>query len=113
MKINKLIFPLMIALAAMLATTGCKRGFNGKPTPLPGANQTGINDQNNQNTLPPGPPIDTTGTPVTSATPGSLATSSEWDPANTTQDRAALAAYTVHFAYDSAAVLSKEESKLV
>src|SRR5882724_5028691 len=101
MKINKLIFPLMIALAAMLATTGCKRGFNGKPTPLPGANQTGINDQNNQNTLPPGNPIAPETGPM-NTTPGNLATSTTWDPADTIQDRATLAAYTVHFAYDSA-----------
>jgi len=112
MKMNKLIFPLMIALATMLATTGCKKGIN-KVTPLPGANQTGITDPNNQNTLPPGNQMDLGPGPGMSSGPGTLATSGSWDPANTVQDRAALAAYTVHFAYDSAAVLSKEESKLV
>jgi peptidoglycan-associated lipoprotein len=36
-----------------------------------------------------------------------------WNPGDMRQDRDTLAAQTVHFAFDSAAVLSKEESKLI
>ncbi len=38
MKMNKMIFPLVIALTAVLATTGCKKGIT-KVTPLPNMNQ--------------------------------------------------------------------------
>ncbi len=35
MKLNKLIFPMVLALTAVLASTGCKKGIT-KVTPLPG-----------------------------------------------------------------------------
>ena len=116
MKLNKIILPLMIALVAISATTGCKKGPN-KVTPLPGAR--------NQSVTGNEPPLDTkpfdptagipgfgTG-PGVSSTPGNLATTEEVDLSKYDQDRAALADQTVHFAFDSAAVLSKEESKLI
>jgi peptidoglycan-associated lipoprotein len=115
MKLNKIILPLMIALVAMLATTGCKKGFNGKVTSLPGANRTGPGADNGPGDTKPfvdpnaGNPF---GNGVNSG-PGTLATSDQWDPNACDQDRGALADQTVHFAFDSAAVLSKEESKLI
>ena len=112
MKLNKIVLPLMIALAAMLATTGCKHGTT-RVTPLPGERGGSVGGDNLPPTLPPGNAIDNGPGLGSSSMPGSLATSSTWDPANCDQDRAALAEYTVHFAFDSAAVLSKEESKLV
>jgi len=115
MKLNKIIFPLMIALVAMLATTGCKKGFNGV-TPMPGARNTATTtDPNSLNTKPfdpnAGNPGFGTGPGV--GGPGQIATSDQWDPNACDQDRGALADQTVHFAFDSAAVLSKEESKLI
>jgi peptidoglycan-associated lipoprotein len=112
MKMNKLIFPLMLALAAVLATTGCKKGFN-KVTPLPGSGDTGVPTPQSTDTLPPGSQIDNGPGPGANSTPGSLATSSSWDPSQCDQDRAALAAYTVLFAFDSAVVKDSEQSKLV
>jgi len=114
MKLNKLILPLMIALVAMLATTGCKKGFT-KVTPLPGQTSAPTGDQA-PTTLPPGdvlPGGPGVGTGAGPSGPGQLATTSDWDPNNCTQDRAALADQTVYFAFDSAAVLSKEQNKLI
>jgi peptidoglycan-associated lipoprotein len=44
--------------------------------------------------------------------PGELATSENWNPTDYVADRAALAAYTVHFAFDSAVVKSGEEDNV-
>ena len=114
MKLNKMILPLMIALVAVMATTGCHKGLNPGLTKLPGARQTGGSDTQNLDTKPfdpnAGNPNFGTG-PV--GGPGQLATTDDWDPTKCDQDRAALADQTVHFAFDSAAVLSKEESKLI
>jgi peptidoglycan-associated lipoprotein len=111
MKLNKIILPLMIALVAMVATTGCRKGFNGV-TPMPGHPNTGITG----NEQPPDtkPFTGDTTTPTTFPTgPIAYDPTKHWDPSTMDQDRATLAAQTVHFAFDSAAVLSKEESKLI
>jgi len=111
MKMNKLIFPLVIALTAVLATTGCKKGVT-KVTPLPGQNQGApTGDTGPGPSLPSEPPIGGGGD-VSSQSNG-IAETATWDPANMTQDRATLAAQTVHFAFDSAAVVEAEESKLI
>jgi peptidoglycan-associated lipoprotein len=117
MKLNKLIFPMVLALAAVLASTGCKKGIT-KVTPLPGQPPAIVSDQGGAGTIAPGPGgqigggdnIGSTGVPT--AAPGPIATSSDWDPANTVQDRAALAAYTVHFKFDSAVVQDSEQSNV-
>jgi peptidoglycan-associated lipoprotein len=114
MKLNKIILPLMIALVAMLATTGCKKGFT-KVTPLPGPSQTG--PTTDQTPLDTKPFVDQNANANANQNANGqntqLATSESWDPNNCTQDRAALADQTVYFAFDSAAVLSKEQSKLI
>ena len=118
MKLNKIIFPLMIALAATVATSGCKKGPV-KTTMIPGRNGNPVgNGDQLPPTLPPGLAIDNAGggnigTGDGGFKTGNLATTGEWDPNSMDQDRAALADQTVHFAFDSAAVLSKEENKLV
>ena len=113
MKLNKLIFPLAIALtAAVLASTGCKKGIT-KMTPLPGDRPLVGNPTDQPPTIPPGPtyPGDTTGiNPVPQ--PGPIPTSDQWDPTNMNQDRAILAAYTVHFKFDSAVVQDSEQSNI-
>src|SRR5271155_4032040 len=111
MKMNKLIFPLMLSLAAVLAGSGCKKGIT-RITPLPGPPQPIVGEP--QPTVPPyggqlPPPENPGGIGVGG---GPIATSSEWDPANCAQDHAALAANTVHFKFDSAVVQDSEQSNI-
>jgi peptidoglycan-associated lipoprotein len=112
MKLNKLTFPLLLALTATLAVTGCKKGPT-RMTNLPGQNGAPVDPFANQNTLPPGstlPGGEGIGTgPVQT---GGGPTSTDWDPANMNQDRNALAANTVHFKFDSAAVLDNEQGNI-
>lgn len=115
MKLNQIVLPLMIALTAMLATTGCKKGFT-KVTPLPGPQSAPVGSDQLPSTVPSGGVMPGGDQPVAGDTgfkPGNLATSSDWDPSQCDQDRAALADQTVHFAFDSAAVLTKEQAKLI
>ena len=123
MKLNKIVLPLALALAAMLSTTGCKHGFNGKVTTLPGHRAPAVVDNGgNQNTLPPGsslPPGDNAnGNPNANpfganANPnGTFPTSTDWSPENMNQDRDKLAAFTVHFKFDSAVVQDSEQANV-
>ena len=103
----KLIYPLAFALAITLATTGCHNHKVGKTTPLPGQPQPVVGEDKNPSTLPPpgntmNPDNNVSGIPVANA--------DTFD--NMTEDRAALAAYTIHFAYDSAAIKSSEHVSL-
>ena len=109
MKMNQLIFPLVLALAATLATTGCKKGPS-KVTPLPGSRAM-VGGDSGAPTLPPGLPVnpDANGT-GTGAGGGPLANRDEFE--GMLKDPAALAAYTVRFAFDSAVVKKGEQSKI-
>ena len=121
MKLNKIVLPLALVLVAALATTGCKHGFNGKVTTLPGHRETAVAENGPGNTLPPGPAIDTTPAPIANPTPlanpfgnkepGTTPTA-DFDINNYNQDRAALAAYTVHFKFDSSVVQDNEQSNI-
>ena len=112
MKMNKLVFPLVIALAATLASTGCKKGTP-KTTIIPGHAMTGVPDAGPNNTLRNGQPIDNGNGPgFNDKPPGQIATADGWRVEDMNQDRAALAAYTVHFAFDSATVKKGEESNV-
>jgi peptidoglycan-associated lipoprotein len=126
MKLNKIVLPLTVALMAMLATTGCKHGFNGKVTNLPG-HRPGIAEDTTPNTLPPGPAVETTpmplgnpngnlnGTPILNTglnTPTGGGELPPWNPEDFNQDREKLAAYTVHFKYDSAVVQDNEQGNV-
>src|ERR1019366_2689317 len=115
MKMNKIIFPLVIALAATLASTGCKKGTP-KVTVIPGHNPPIVGSGDNPGTLPPRglmpggeSPIPGTGI---GTQPGGGELPSSWDPANMKQDRDKLAAYTVHFKFDSAVVQDKEQANI-
>ncbi|HXA45193.1 MAG TPA: OmpA family protein [Candidatus Angelobacter sp.] len=112
MKLNKLIFPMVLALTAVLASTGCKKGIT-KVTPLPGPPSI-VSEGGGPGTIPNGNPINNNENPLGSANPngGPIPTTIDWDPANTVQDRAALAAYTVHFKFDSAVVQDNEQSNI-
>src|ERR1700759_4218129 len=113
MKMNKLIFPLMIALVATMAATGCKKGPT-KVTSLPGQPPAQVgNGDNGLNTVPSAPPVDTSNQGGVNANNNGIAMpGAPWDWHNMIQDRATLAAQTVHFAFDSAAIKSDEESKV-
>src|SRR5277367_1931450 len=107
MKTMKLIYPLACALAFTLATTGCHNHKPTNVTPLPG--QTGmVGGDTGTGTLPPGNtmPADT------GVGAGSLPTASAESFDNMIEDRAALAAYTIHFAFDSAVIKSSEDASL-
>lgn len=115
MKLNKMILPVMIALVALTATTGCRKG-NPKITNIPGTRGGDVGGEKTPTSLPPGgliPGGENTGGGDVGFKVGQLATTGDWDPANCDQDRTTLADQIVHFAFDSAAILSKEENKLV
>jgi peptidoglycan-associated lipoprotein len=117
MKLNKIVLPLALALMAALATTGCKHGFNGKVTTLPGHRPEAIADTGGPGgTVPPGPSIDTTtpapvANPFPTGNPGTTPTA-PFDIDQYTKDPSALAAYTVHFKFDSAVVQDSEQANL-
>ena len=108
MKTMKLIYPLAFALAISLVTTGCHNHKVMNPTPLPGQKQPVVGE-NNPNTLPPGDKMNTDNS-VNGNNGIPVANADTFD--NMIEDRAALAAYTIHFAYDSAAIKSSEQASL-
>jgi peptidoglycan-associated lipoprotein len=109
MKTNQIIFPLTLALAALLATTGCKHAPV-KVTPIPGSQAGPVSDNTGSGTLPPGQPINNDTGPGTGT--GPIATTGDWDPSNMVRDPAALAANTIHFAFDSAAIKDSESANI-
>ena len=130
MKKLNLIYPMTLAMAFALASTGCHHGPV-KTTQLPESGQVGdqvgttITPQPTlqPQPLPPGlPPTgDGGGTgannppPPVPFQPGPINTDmSTWDPhdPNLTEDRAALSANTVHFAFDQAVVKTSEQSNV-
>jgi peptidoglycan-associated lipoprotein len=107
MKNSKVIHLLALILVVTLAGTGCR---NHKPvgvTQLPGQTSSGPRDQDNQTTLPQNIP------PFGVDSNGHIEQANNLDKfANTTEDAAALAANTVHFAFDSAAVRKSEQANV-
>jgi peptidoglycan-associated lipoprotein len=110
MKTMKLIYPLAFALAFTLSTTGCHNHQVGKNTPLPGQVPPTVPTDTGTGTLPPGNQIPSDTGVGTQAGGGPLP--ENWTPEMMNQDRAALAAYTIHFAFDSSAIKSSEKSNL-
>ena len=105
MKTMKLIYPLAFALVVTVAATGCKTHEPVGVTPIPNGPGSRIADLQNQNTLPPGntiPPEDQPGGGPTANIP----------PGDYLQDRDALAAYTIHFSFDSSAIRGSEQANL-
>jgi peptidoglycan-associated lipoprotein len=106
MKITQLIYPLTIALAATLAT-GCKHTPT-RVTPLPGEVAPAPVDNGTGNTLGSNPGVVSSSNNQTGG--GTAANLNDFD--NMTQDRAALAADTVHFAFDSAVIRDSESANI-
>jgi peptidoglycan-associated lipoprotein len=115
MKTCKLILPLVLAMAALVATTGCKHGVT-KTTNIPGMRQPPIappeTDPNTAHPITFGGDTGTTSTPLPPGQIGGGATSEAWDPSKCDQDPAALAANTVHFKFDSYVVLDNEQANV-
>jgi len=100
MKMMKLVYPMTLALAVTLAATGCR---NHKPvgvTPIPNGQTSNPND------IGPGNTIGNNGGPGG----GPQASIQDFD--SMTPDRQALAAYTIHFAFDSSAIRHSEDANL-
>jgi peptidoglycan-associated lipoprotein len=115
MKLNKLIFPLVIALVATLASTGCKKGTP-KVTVIPGHNQPIVGEGGGPGTIPQGGQLPGGETPIANTgnntPPGGGPLPDNWTVDMMNQDRAALAAYTVHFKFDSAVVQDREQANI-
>ena len=100
-----LIYSLAFVLAVSMAATGCKH----KPvnvTPMQGMTPPTATEPN-PNTLPSGLPIINNGDNASGIPMGGPELYQ-----NMIQDRAALAAYTVHFAYDSSVIRKSEQASL-
>jgi peptidoglycan-associated lipoprotein len=108
MKTMKLIYPLAFALVLTLATTGCHNHKAVGVTALPGSKSAMVGDNGGGNTLPPGGAMN----PDNGASGSGLQTQNLESFDNMNEDRAALAAYTIHFAFDSAAIKSGEKANL-
>ena len=110
MKMNQIVLPLVLALAATLATTGCK-SKPPKVTPIPQSPTGNVPDTGGAGTLPSGLPYNPNGDDVKSTTGGGPLPA-DWTPDMLDRDPAALAAYTVHFSFDSAVVKKSEQANI-
>lgn len=96
----KLFCSTALALA-LLASTGCKHKPVGV-TPIPGENVAGVGG--------PGPaPTYNGGNPNMG---GGIAQNQNWDVSQYNQNRDALAAYSIRFAYDSAVIRDSDQASL-
>ena len=104
----KLFYSTALALAVVMASTGCRHKPVGV-TPIPGEPGTTVGGETQPPTLPPGQQMENT-TPTTGQP---IAENGEsWDVNNFNQDHDALAAYTIHFKYDSAVIQDDEKASL-
>lgn len=109
MKMNQLTCSLTLALAATLATTGCKH-TPVRVTPLPGETSALPGDAGNSGTLPLNNPGGVTSEENVKTGGGAAANPNDFD--GMIPDRAALAADTIHFAFDSAVIRSSEDANI-
>jgi peptidoglycan-associated lipoprotein len=115
MKLNKVLLSLVLPLAVLLSATGCRHANTPKVTDLHHPAVTGPSAQPDLNTQPINP-ADNTPTVISTPPPpylgGPIGTATNWDPADMNIDRDKLAAYTVHFKFDSAAVEDSEQANV-
>ena len=100
MKMMKLTYLLAFALTITLADTGCRNHRPVKVTQIPGSPSGQVGE------LGPG------GTMAQGGQIGGGSTANLEDFEGMGADRAALASYTVHFAYDSAVVKKSEKANV-
>jgi peptidoglycan-associated lipoprotein len=108
MKINKTIYALAFTLAITLASTGCRHQPVGI-THIPSTTPPPVPEENNINTMPM-PANGQVG--ENQMPPGTIPTANGWDLSQYNQDRDALAADTIHFAFDSAVIRDDDQPKL-
>jgi outer membrane protein OmpA-like peptidoglycan-associated protein len=101
MKLNKLVYLLVVALAFTGGVTGCRKK-PGVTTPLPNPRGGGTGDNATDRVPAIDPNANPEGVPLPDIDPNDT---SKWN-----QNRSELAANTVHFAYDSAAIRSSEQA---
>lgn len=109
MKLNKTVLPLALALSALLATTACRHTSPPGVTKLPKNTPAITESPEAPPTLPSTPPIEPAPAPFSTANATNGFPTAEFNLPDFIQDRAALAADTVHFKFDSAVV---EDSQL-
>lgn len=111
MKLNQLSRVLVLGLVLGVAAVGCKSKKGSGTTPLPGGgNGPGLNGSS----LDQGGRLGTDGPGGIAGTeiPSGGGEAANFDPDQMNQDRAALAAYTVYFGYDSSSIGGGEMSKI-
>jgi peptidoglycan-associated lipoprotein len=111
MKTMKMIYPLAFALAVTLAATGCKHTPVGV-TQIPGSAQTGGPSDQGPGGVMPGGTMPPETAPQTQIQTGGGQTASMAEFEGMLEDTNTLAAYTIHFAYDSAAIRDSEQANL-
>jgi peptidoglycan-associated lipoprotein len=103
----KLVYSMALALAVILASTGCRHKPVGV-TAIPNGASAPVNNPGPAETYGQQPP------PIYN--PGGVGSApippTAYDPKNFTEDHDTLSAYTIHFAYDSAVVRDNEQSSL-
>jgi len=105
---TKLFYSLAFALAVTLAATGCRH--KAPPlTPMHAGMTPPLPTETGPITLPLGPTISNPGEPTTG---GGIPMGGQELYQNMIQDRAALAADTIHFAFDSAVIRDSERANL-
>ena len=103
-----LIYSLAFAMAVTLATTGCRHKAT-PITPIMRPGMTTLPTEPGPTTFQPGPTIYPQENPNVKPNTGIP----EGDyPYGMIPDRAALAAYTIHFAFDSAVIRNSEQASL-
>jgi peptidoglycan-associated lipoprotein len=106
---NKFVYTTTIALAVAIASTGCKHRPVGV-TPIPPYPTASVGDNQNLNTIPQAPPLQNPS--GVNSQPQPLAENGQFDISQWNQDRDALAANTIHFAFDSAVIRDSETANL-
>jgi len=101
---------MTLALAAMLATTGCKHTPL-KTTPIPGSQVANVGGDNPGGPFAGGGTMGGDNTGVNSQPGGGPTTPPDMFD-NMIKDPSALAAYTIHFAFDSAAIKKSEDANI-
>src|SRR5690348_9355123 len=99
MKMMKLVYPMTLALAVTLAATGCRNHRPYGVTPIPNGQGGLVNNLGPGGTMGANQPGG-----------GQQADINSFD--NMVPDRAALAAYTIHFAFDSSVIRHSEDANL-
>ena len=111
MKMNQIIFPLALALAVTLTTTGCKHAPY-KVTTIPGSEPGAVGDNGGPGTVGNGGTVGGEGGPGVGTGTGGGPTAGLDTFEGMIKDPSELAAYTIHFKFDSAAIKQTEEANI-